>query len=423
MRFTLLVLLFVSVALAITSALTASGQGTGQAQKETVLNVSHQKFTDADMARIPSPEKLEVLVLRGYMGYGANKVTDEGIAHVVRCKNLRVLSAGGLGLSDRALESIGQLTALEELNLDGNKITGEGLRHLAGLKKLRRLNLDYNPVRPDTLAALTPLPNLMYLWLHSLPGDDRLLELCSKLADLEELRLSDNTAEVTDRGIAHLTRLKHLKNMSLRGAKGVSDVGLAQLASFPGLQELSLHELRSVTPRGVDVIGRLTELRRLEIAFVPMDDKNIASLAALKNLEHLMIWGTWNKPQFDVLGELRWLRTFRTNEVVSSSAIRGLARHNNLESIGDELTEITDEDLKYLARLPRLRSLILSSDQITAASLPTLAKMTALRELYVTDKVRISPEQLTQLGETALTRCLIGSYRAPYTVYHKPPDH
>src|SRR3954469_838306 len=120
-----------------------------QAQKtdDTVLDVSHQSFTDADCTRIASPEKLRVLVLRGHMGYGSNAVTDAGIATLTRCKNLRVLSAGGLELSDKALASIGKLTALEELNLDSNKITGMGLRHLRALKNLRRLNLSYNPLR------------------------------------------------------------------------------------------------------------------------------------------------------------------------------------------------------------------------------------------------------------------------------------
>src|SRR5262245_61440281 len=114
------------------------GLSFGQRVDERVLDVSYQHFTDADVARIASPKQLRVLVFRGAMGYGSNAVTDAGIAQLVRCKNLRVLSAGGLELSDKALASIGQLTTLEELNLDSNLITGSGLRHLRALKNLRR---------------------------------------------------------------------------------------------------------------------------------------------------------------------------------------------------------------------------------------------------------------------------------------------
>src|SRR5262245_10107755 len=89
------------------TAVFVPGLAFGRQQDETVLDVSHQSFTDADVAQIRSPEALRVLVFRGHMGYGSNSVTDAGIAKLTRCKNLRVLSAGGLELTDKALASIG----------------------------------------------------------------------------------------------------------------------------------------------------------------------------------------------------------------------------------------------------------------------------------------------------------------------------
>lgn len=400
------------------------GVSWAQATTETVLDVSHERFTDADVARIPSPEKLEKLVLRGTLGFGSNEVTDAGIAHLVRCKNLRMLSAGGLELSDRVLESIGQLSALEELNLDSNRITGTGLQHLTGLKKLRRLNLNFNPVRLDAVPTLATLSGLTHLSIHAdFAVDDRVLELCSKLTNLEELRLPENSAAVTDRGLEQLTRLKNLKNLSLHGCKKITDAGLAQLAVLADLNEMSLRDLRSLTPRGVDVVGKFTVLRSLEIVSVPMDTESVRALARLKKLEHLLIWSVASKPLgLDALGELRSLRGFRTNQEVPSSAIRALAKLDHLESITDELSEITDEDLKHLAQRPKLRTLVLGSGHVTAAALPTLATMTSLRELYVTEKVRISPEQWTLLGQSSLTQCKIARFRPPYTVYHQPSD-
>ncbi|HZZ79343.1 MAG TPA: hypothetical protein VFE62_12545 [Gemmataceae bacterium] len=91
-----------------------------------------------------------------------------------------------------------------------------------------------------------------------------------------------------------------------------------------------------------------------------------------------------------------------------------------LERIKDELHEISDEDLTYLARLPKLESLILASDKVTATSLPTLAKMKSLRRLMVTEKVGITPAQWTELGTNSLPQRTIARYRPPYTVFYEP---
>ena len=119
---------------------------------------------------------------------------------------------------------------------------------------------------------------------------------------------------------------------------------------------------------------------------------------------------------------LRSLRRIRTNMFLSSSAIRALARLQNLESIPEQLHAITDEDLKHVAKLTNLKVLVLDGEKITAASLSTLAKMKSLRELFVTEKVGITPEQLTALGRDSLTECNIARFGPPYTVYHKRPE-
>ena len=53
---------------------------------------------------------------------------------------------------------------------------------------------------------------------------------------------------------------------------------------------------------------------------------------------------------------------------------------------------------------------------------PHCRKCHTLRELYVTDKVQVTPEQWTTLGREALPRCRIARWRPPYTVYYKPVD-
>jgi hypothetical protein len=160
----------------------------------------------------------------------------------------------------------------------------------------------------------------------------------------------------------------------------------------------------------------------LHINEVPMDEGSVRALAPLTKLEDFQLWNVASHPiPLDSLGELRSLRRIRTNMPLSSSAIRALARLQNLESIPEELHEITDEDLTHLAKLTNLKVLVLG-DKITAASLPTLAKMKSLRELFVTKKVGITPDQLTALGRDSLPECNIALFPPPWTVYHKRPE-
>jgi RNA polymerase sigma factor (sigma-70 family) len=390
--------------------------------KLNILDMRHKPLKDEDLAKLP--EDIDGLLLRGQLGYGSNTVTDEGIKHLTRFKRLRILAVGALGLTDQALETIGRLTSLEELSLDSNKITGKGLSHLAGLKKLRELDLNFNKFDPAALAFLAQMPELTSLRIYDTgPVDDRVCELCSRAQNLKELHLSQNMAAVTDRGVEYLAKLRHLENLALRGSPKITDAGLAAIAGMTRLKTLVLSELPSVTPEGMNHVGKLADLRVLEINVVPMDEGSLRALTPLTKLEDFLLWSVAAKPlPLDSLGALRSLRRLRTNESLSSSAIRALARLQNLESITDELFEITDEDLTHLAKLTNLKVLVLGSDKITAASLPTLAKMSSLRELFVTEKVVITPEQLTALGRDSLTACKIARFRPPYTVYHKRPE-
>jgi RNA polymerase sigma factor (sigma-70 family) len=389
-------------------------------QKPETLDVRHKLFKDEDVAALP--ETLEGLLMRGHAGYGSNTVTDEGIKHLARCTRLRILAAGGLDLSDRSLETIGKLTELEELSLDSNKITAEGLRHLTHLRKLRRLDLNYNQLDPTAAAALARLPNLEFLGINGCRANDTVCELLSHLTNLKRLDLPERT-DITDRGLEHLARLRQLENLRLQDNGAITDAGLAAIARMTRLQQLELRNLSAVTPAGLKVLGKLTEMRKLSIDYVAMDEAGIQALAPLTKLEDLLLWNlSPTSPPLEGLGELKSLRHLRTNAAISSSAIRALARLRNLESITDELTKITDDDLVHLARLPKLHTLILGSDKVTAASLPTLATMTSLRTLYVTANVPISADQWTKLGHESLSQCRIALYRPPYTVFHETKE-
>ena len=147
------------------------------AQAKIVSGFSSERRTDDDLLLLPI--ELEELSLRGSRGYGADNVTDSGIAHLAKYPRLRVLHAGGLGLTDQCLQSIGKLAELEELSLDSNEITGIGIEHLLRLPKLRKLNLFFNPLNAEVFATLTKLIELQELRVagHGWSVDDKMLEI------------------------------------------------------------------------------------------------------------------------------------------------------------------------------------------------------------------------------------------------------
>ncbi|MBI2805478.1 MAG: hypothetical protein HYX68_10920 [Planctomycetes bacterium] len=386
-----------------------------------VASSTHAQVSIPESANLKGlPNTPEQLFLRGPLRFGPHQLGDATFQQLLsQVPKLRTLHAIGFGFTDRVLESIGKLDALEELDLEGNAFTGDGLRHLVGLKKLRRLNLNGNAIRADAFETLAKLSYLTSLSVreHGLVTD-RVLEHCGKLVQLQELHLSQDTSPVTDKGVAHLGNLKQLRNLSLMKSGKLTDAGLAQIAKFSQLRELSLLYLKSTTPGGLTVLGNLTELRALEIVFVPMNEESVRALGKCQKLEHLRLTMVSKEPI--ALEGLAELRSLQVNRPMSSETIRSLAQRKHLEKLVLQTVAITDEDLTHLARLSKLQWLELDSDRITAASLPTLASMKALRVLYTTGKARISPEQWTALGQDSLPECLIARPNPPFANYHLP---
>src|SRR5262249_51648577 len=150
-------------------------------------------------------------------------------------------------LTDRAMETIGKLTNLEELSLDGNKITGAGLRHLRGLKKLRKLDLNFNQLQPDDLEPVSELTGLTSLSIYSTGiVNDRVGELLALLTNLRTLTLSERRAALTDRGGEPRANLRQLENLTIMGSPKVTDAGLAAVFGMPRLKILRLSGLPSV---------------------------------------------------------------------------------------------------------------------------------------------------------------------------------
>jgi Leucine-rich repeat (LRR) protein len=143
------------------------------------------------------------------------------------------------------------------------------------------------------------------------------------LAALENVTdLSCYYAEfITEDGVAHLRNWKHLERLNLRGTK--------------------------VTSKVFDTLAKLTSLRSLDIAFTQIEDDGFEQLAALTKLESLAIGG--NRLSGAALPLLKLLPSLEDLDV------GGIQRVDS----GLWGLPLTDENLKRIAQLTHLRSLSL----------------------------------------------------------------
>jgi hypothetical protein len=105
----------------------------------------------------------------------------------------------------------------------------------------------------------------------------------------------DANGLMTDDVLGRLAPLDHVTRLSLGGSRQLGDDGLLQLARMPQLQELDLNEYPGgrLTDRGLQVLGSLPNLRKLEMTWQRgISDAGAASLRACERLEHVDLMGS-----------------------------------------------------------------------------------------------------------------------------------
>ena len=183
------------------------------------------------------------------------RVTDEWLRSLDRCRKVRVLVLDGSQLTDGAFAQIGKLRDLELLYVSNAfAVTDAGVFSLKKLRRLRNLNIDDSQIGDHSVATIADLPDLTSLSLHG--------------------------SNITDEGLRHLATMKRLESLSIGGGPATFTArGLAPLATLQGLNSLDLQSA-SVSRDGVSELCRLKGLARihLEHAEIPDIDRLHAAL-------------------------------------------------------------------------------------------------------------------------------------------------
>lgn len=105
------------------------------------------RVSDEDLAQIPESDST-------YLVLGGSQVTDQGLAHLSRFRQLRWLDLSGTRVTDGGIPAITRLETLTKLDISGTRVTNAALAQLVTLPNLQALNVNQTAVTEAALEAL-----------------------------------------------------------------------------------------------------------------------------------------------------------------------------------------------------------------------------------------------------------------------------
>lgn len=345
----------------------------------------------------------------------------------------------GQTADDRCLPHLASLTGLKVLHFSPEAklplFTPQGLKRLGSLKSLERLSAP-KQISDAGLAVLADaLPHLKALYIGQNQLTDAGLAALSRLAELEELAIGG--AKITSDGLAVLAKLPSLHYLDLWGVRdsalqqvrkisslktlavpeAITDIGVAYLGGHPNLEVLSLHNTK-VTDRGVAHLTSLPSLKKLDLGKREFDRKNppitdatTVHLKAIRSLEQLSVradgltdTGLANLAELYNLRQLELpiahaLDPKNYLSPYTEKGIEALTRIRSLESLTLGGPGVTDTALSHVGRMTNLRSLMLFGCPIGNAGLARLSALQSLETLTL-----MIPSEVTISG----LQCLNG---------------
>lgn len=342
------------------------------------------QMTDAALALVARVEQLTALDLSG-----SKELTDDGVRQLAGLRGLKHLDLSGTAITDRTLEVVGTLPALETLGLAMTHVTDNGLARLAQCHELREVNLSWTRTGDGALRALAGKQKLHTLatgndvtdagirLLHDLPvfkswqGGETQLTLLGGRARPNHLSLR---GAFTDRGVRELRGLDGLFGLSLDGAYAdITASALAPLVSLPRLGWLSV----DATDETMRAIAAMPVLRFLSVQDTVAGDVGFAELSRSRSLEYL--WG-------------------RRCHNLRRSGFLALATMPALRGLSVSCLNVDEEGIAALPEFPALRELMpMDIPDAGYRHVGRCAQLESLVLMYCRDTTDAATEQITAL--------------------------
>jgi hypothetical protein len=243
--------------------------------------------------------------------------------------------------------------------------TDQGMAALRGLDGLFGLDLEASDLR-ITAAALEPLTSLPNLgWLAADARDDWMPGI-ARLPSLRFLRCQDTTAG--DEGFVALSRSRSLEVFWGRRSHNLRRRGFEALATMPSLRGLST-SLLNVDDAGLSALPSFPALRELMSIDAPdAGYRHIGQCRALESLILMYCRDTTDAATEQITGLDRLGYYFNSYTTITDRTPALLATMPSLERITfDACHNLTDEGVRQLKMLPRLKELRVAGARLTSA--------------------------------------------------------
>ena len=412
-------------------------KGTATVAKFTKLSnlvANELGWTDADVAALRALTNINYLQLIG------SPIGDRGLEFVRDITRPAVLSLGRTQITDEGLKLLHDKKTLSEINLIGTKVTLSGVKDFRAAVPNCKVVFDCDPKSdPDRLLAE---------WIISKGGSVAVTGLTSKPATVSELpaapfrvgtvyfpveRYAITDADLdrfrdtgvywfalghghafTDEGLDKFTQFpgaERIKVLSLTSPLA-TEKGYAHLARLKNLEGLHL-EYSTVTNEGLAVCRKLPKLKQVVLWRTPITDKGLEHLVELK-LTHLELFDTAvTDDAAKIAGGIATLEKLNlTRTRVTDKALAHLTGLKNLKDLYLGVTGVTDKGLEHLVALPALVELELSGTAVTNDGLKHLARIKTLTKLDLRG-TKVTADGVAALRKELPNCTVVSSFGAP----------
>lgn len=346
------------------------------------IDLRYLPINDSDLPVLAEYQSATSLFL------GGHQITDDGLRHVARLKNLRRLWLSGpeftgVSLSNLGPNSIRELfltdtsvsendlgflgknfPSLRVVNLSGTLKSDIGVEHLLGLRDLRVLIVDAFVLSRSAIESLrVAKPNLLIIESQiqamreirgkqrtddPMPqGGSRVSEMANVLSTIPEHPLiqiyGDAYFEIADTlsfqdKLSATSRWAHLSSVHTVDLISISDLkdAPACLKDLPLLRDVNFYR-SNICDVDLVAVGSLSKLESLGLQRTPITNMGLFHIRGLKSLKKLSLGGHGSQ--------------------IGDEGMKWLAGLTDLEQLEIDGTSITDASLVHLRELKKLKSI------------------------------------------------------------------
>ena len=345
----------------------------------------------------PNPSAEDLGIIGAHPTLAFTRVTLDGEAGEVLQRLTELPSLSGLVImsADDANQAdfskLSMLTQLERLRWFYGTIDGSVLQSIAGNKRLQRLLLVQTVPTEDFENGIESLTELTHLEMV-LPDEYEKVttELPATLIHMPNLRVWPTITRITSENLDRLLTQTQLESVTLSGtARDIDYSQLAGLGKLPNLKRLDLRGIH-VADEWLSCLSAAKQLEYLNLFDTAVSGHGFAALRDCRELREIHMYcgavdDHWINPDLSELNQLSSLNSFHLGGHFNGEDLLPLENCANLTNVrlwGGGLSD--DSTARALSKLSRLTVVTLSDNcVITDAGAIELAKLEKLQRLFV----------------------------------------